>query len=72
CYAFAMLAAGHVDCVIESGVKTYDVAPLIPIVQGAGGIFTTWNGADAARGGNVIAAGDPRIHAAALKLLAEA
>ncbi|MFZ1080139.1 MAG: histidinol-phosphatase [Methylovirgula sp.] len=72
CYAFAMLAAGHVDCVIESGVKTYDVAPLIPIVQGAGGILTTWNGADAARGGNVIAAGDPRIHAAALKLLAEA
>jgi histidinol phosphatase-like enzyme (inositol monophosphatase family) len=72
CYAFAMLAAGHVDCVIEAGVKTYDVAPLIPIVKGAGGVITTWSGEDAARGGNVIAAGDPRIHAAALALLGEA
>jgi histidinol phosphatase-like enzyme (inositol monophosphatase family) len=72
CYAFAMLAAGHVDCVIEAGVKTYDVAPLIPIVEGAGGIFTTWTGQDAARGGNVIAAGDLRVHAAALELLAKA
>jgi histidinol-phosphatase len=70
CYAFAMLAAGHVDCVMEAGVKPYDVAPLIPIVEGAGGVFTTWTGEDAARGGDVIAAGDPRIHAAALELLA--
>jgi histidinol phosphatase-like enzyme (inositol monophosphatase family) len=72
CYAFAMLAAGHVDCVIEAGVKTYDVAPLIPIVEAAGGIFTTWTGRDATRGGDVIAAGDPRIHAAALELLGKA
>ena len=36
CYAFAMLAAGHVDCVIEAGVKAYDIAPLIPIIEGAG------------------------------------
>jgi histidinol phosphatase-like enzyme (inositol monophosphatase family) len=70
CYAFAMLAAGHVDCVIEAGVKPYDIAPLMPIIEGAGGIVTTWMGEDAAQGGNVIAAGDARIHDAALQLLA--
>ena len=70
CYAFAMLAAGHVDCVIEAGVKTYDIAPLMPIIEGAGGIITTWTGGNAARGGDVIAAGDRRVHAAALELLA--
>lgn len=70
CYAFAMLAAGHVDCVIEAGVKAYDIAPLIPIVEGAGGVVTTWTGEDAAAGGNVIASGDRRLHDAALALLA--
>ncbi|HLH13113.1 MAG TPA: histidinol-phosphatase [Methylovirgula sp.] len=70
CYAFAMLAAGHVDCVIEADVKTHDIAPLMPIIEGAGGIITTWTGGDAAQGGNVIAVGDPRLHAAALNLLA--
>ncbi len=70
CYAFAMLAAGHVDCVIEAGVKAYDIAPLIPIVEGAGGVVTTWSGGDAAAGGDVIASGDARVHEAALALLA--
>lgn len=70
CYAFVMLAAGFVDCVMEFGVRTYDIAPLMPIIEGAGGIVTTWAGGDATSGGNVIAAGDPRIHEAVLKLLA--
>jgi histidinol phosphatase-like enzyme (inositol monophosphatase family) len=69
CYAFAMLAAGNVDCVIECGVQTYDIAPLIPIVQGAGGMVTSWDGGSAVRGGDVIASGDARVHEAALKLL---
>jgi myo-inositol-1(or 4)-monophosphatase len=69
CYAFAMLAAGNVDCVVESGVQTYDIAPLIPIVEGAGGKITAWDGGSAVRGGDVIASGDARIHEAALKLL---
>jgi len=62
CYAFAMLAAGHVDCVIESGVQAYDVVALIPIVEGAGGIVTDWHGGDAAKGGDVVATGDRRLH----------
>ena len=62
CYAFAMLAAGHVDCVIEAGVQAYDVVALIPIVEGAGGAMSTWTGGDASRGGDVIACGDRRLH----------
>ncbi len=69
CYSYCMLAAGHVDLVIESGLKPYDIAALIPIVQGAGGVVTTWEGGDAARGGAVIAAGDRRVHEAAMALL---
>jgi fructose-1,6-bisphosphatase/inositol monophosphatase family enzyme len=70
CYAFAMLASGHVDCVMEAGVQAYDIAPLIPIIQGAGGIVTNWSGGSAALGGNIVAAGDRHIHAAVLELLA--
>jgi myo-inositol-1(or 4)-monophosphatase len=69
CYIYCMVAAGHVDLVVESGLKPYDVAALIPIVKGAGGVITNWSGDDVSKGGQVIAAGDPRIHEAALKLL---
>lgn len=69
CYAYCMLAAGHVDLVIESGLKPYDIAALIPIIEGAGGVVTTWTGGDPAKGGSIIAAGDKRIHGAALELL---
>ncbi len=62
CYAFAMLAAGHVDCVVEAGVQPYDVVALIPVVEGAGGIMTNWKGGDASKGGDVIACGDKRLH----------
>jgi myo-inositol-1(or 4)-monophosphatase len=69
CYAYCVLAGGHVDLVIESGLKPYDVAALIPVVEGAGGIITTWDGGEAAGGGSIIAAGDRRLHEQALKLL---
>ncbi len=65
CYAYCMLAAGHVDLVIETELKPHDVAALIPIVTGAGGIITTWEGDGAEHGGRIIAAGDKRTHAAA-------
>ena len=70
CYSYALLAMGHADLVVEAGLKHWDVAALIPLVTAAGGIFTDWNGDPVPRGGNVIAAGDPRIHAAAVELLA--
>lgn len=69
CYSYCMLAAGHVDLVIEAGLQPYDIAPLMPIVTGAGGIVTTWDGGDASKGGRIVAAGDRRVHEAALTLL---
>jgi histidinol phosphatase-like enzyme (inositol monophosphatase family) len=69
CYSYCMLAAGHLDLVIETELKPYDIAALIPIVTGAGGIVTTWEGKPAQGGGRIVAAGDPRVHEAALKLL---
>jgi myo-inositol-1(or 4)-monophosphatase len=70
CYAYCMVAAGYVDLVIEAGLNRYDVMPLIPIIEGAGGIITTWTGDSAAHGGRIIAAGDRRVHEQAVKLLA--
>jgi myo-inositol-1(or 4)-monophosphatase len=69
CYSYCMLAAGHIDLVVESGLKPYDIAALIPIVKGAGGVVSDWEGRDASKGGRVIAAGDARLHEAALKVL---
>jgi myo-inositol-1(or 4)-monophosphatase len=69
CYAYCMLAAGHVDLVIETGLKPYDVLPLVPIIAGAGGVITTWDGGAPNGGGRIIAAGDKRLHAAALEML---
>jgi myo-inositol-1(or 4)-monophosphatase len=69
CYAYCMLAAGHIDLVIESGLKPYDIVALIPIIEGAGGIVTSWDGGSAAEGGRIVAAGDRRVHAAAVELL---
>ncbi|MDT3377155.1 histidinol-phosphatase [Labrys portucalensis] len=69
CYAYAMLAMGLVDLVIESNLQPYDITALIPIVEGAGGVITTWDGGPAQAGGRIVAAGDARVHAAALSLL---
>ncbi|WP_316228538.1 histidinol-phosphatase [Bradyrhizobium sp. SZCCHNR2023] len=70
CYSYCMLAAGHLDLVIETELKPYDIAALIPIINGAGGIVTNWDGGPAQTGGRIIAAGDKRVHEAALKMLA--
>jgi myo-inositol-1(or 4)-monophosphatase len=69
CYAYCMLAAGFVDLVIETELKPHDVAALIPIIEGAGGIITTWENAPAAGGGRIVAAGDSWVHAVAMDML---
>jgi len=71
CYAYCMLAAGHIDLVIETELKAYDVLPLMPIIAGAGGVITSWEGKPPYSGGRVVAAGDRRVHAAALEALAK-
>jgi myo-inositol-1(or 4)-monophosphatase len=70
CYAYCMVAAGHIDLVIETEIKPHDIAALIPIITGAGGVITTWEGGSAEKGGRIIAAGDRRVHAAAMAVLA--
>jgi myo-inositol-1(or 4)-monophosphatase len=67
-----MVAAGHADLVIETELKPYDVLPLVPIITGAGGIVTNWENGPPHAGGRIIAAGDARLHAAALALLRQA
>ncbi|WP_020177484.1 histidinol-phosphatase [Methylopila sp. M107] len=70
CYAYAMLAAGHLDLVVEADLKPFDIMPLIPIIEGAGGVVTTWDGQPAGNGGRIVAAGDRRVHEAAMETLA--
>lgn len=69
CYAYALLAAGSIDLVIENGLKAYDIMPLIPIIEGAGGIVTTWAGTSAAQGGAIVAAATPELHREAVAIL---
>lgn len=69
CYAYAMVAAGHIDGVLESRLKAFDIAALIPIITGAGGGVSAWDGGSASQGGRVLAYGDQRIRNAAIPLL---
>lgn len=70
CYGYAVLAAGGADLVIEAGLNAYDIQGPMAVVQAAGGVVTDWRGGPAEDGGQVIAAGCPRLHEAALALLA--
>jgi myo-inositol-1(or 4)-monophosphatase len=69
CYAYSMVASGHIDAVIESGLKAFDIAALIPIITGAGGGVCAWDGGDASQGGRVLAYGDARLRHEAIELL---
>ena len=69
CYAYALLAAGTVDLVIEAGLQAYDIQGPIAVVEAAGGLVTNWDGGPAHDGGQALAAATPELHAAALRLL---
>jgi histidinol phosphatase-like enzyme (inositol monophosphatase family) len=69
CYSYCLLAMGFVDLVIEADLKPYDIQALIPIIEGAGGVVTTWSGTPADQGGLIVAAGDRRVHDAARAIL---
>lgn len=69
CYGYALLAAGHIDLVVEAGLKNVDICPLIPLIENAGGVVTTWDGGPAELGGNCVAAATPELHAAAMAML---
>lgn len=70
CYAYCMVAAGHGDAVIETGLQAYDIVALVPIIEGAGGVVTTWTGGSPTDGGQIVASGDPRLHDMLLRELA--
>ena len=70
CYAYALLAAGQIDLVIEAGLNAYDIQAPIAVIEAAGGLVTDWQGGPAHDGGRVLAAANADLHAAALGLLA--
>ncbi|GGH29771.1 histidinol-phosphatase, inositol monophosphatase family [Cribrihabitans marinus] len=69
CYAYALLAAGQVDLVIEAGLNAYDIQAPIAVIEAAGGVVTDWRGGSAHLGGRVLAAANPVLHVAALDIL---
>jgi myo-inositol-1(or 4)-monophosphatase len=69
CYAYALLAAGHIDLVIENSLKPYDVGGIIPVIEKAGGIITTWDGGRPENGGSIIAAGSRAVYDQAVAVL---
>jgi inositol-phosphate phosphatase / L-galactose 1-phosphate phosphatase / histidinol-phosphatase len=72
CYAYAQLASGFIDLVVEGGLKPYDYCALVPVIEGAGGLVTDWQGGalDLRSDGRVVAAGDTTLAAAARAALA--
>ncbi|WP_417269990.1 histidinol-phosphatase [Celeribacter sp.] len=71
CYAYALLAAGQIDLVVEAGLQSYDILGPLAVIEAAGGIVTDWQGGSAMDGGRVIAAANAEIHAKALEILSE-
>lgn len=71
CYAYCMLALGEVDMVVESGLQSYDILPLMPILEGAGAVVTDWQGNPPLQGGRVAVAATPELHAELLAALAD-
>ncbi len=71
CYAYALVAAGQIDLVVEAGLQAYDIVAPAAVVEAAGGIVTDWRGGPALDGGRVVAAANAAIHAAALDILGE-
>jgi len=69
CYAYALVAAGQIDVVIEAGLQAYDVQAPMAVIEAAGGIVTAWDGGPAKDGGRILAAANREIHAEAMALL---
>lgn len=71
CYAYALIATGQVDLVIEAGLNAYDIQGPMAVVQAAGGLVTDWQGGPVHEGGRVLAAANAQVHAEALAILKE-
>ena len=69
CINYGLVALGHADVVVDNDLAPYDIVPLIPIVEAAGGVVSDRSGGPAVEGGFVVAAATARLHAATLDLL---
>jgi len=69
CYAYGLLAAGHIDIVLDGDLQPYDIQALIPIVEAAGGVVSNWSGDSAVDGGYVVATGSRTLHDKVIPLL---
>ncbi len=69
CYRYVSIAHGQLDAIIDRGLRTWDIEPLLPIVEGAGGILTQWDGSPATDHGTIVCCGDPELHSALLEIL---
>ncbi len=72
CYAYGLVAMGFIDLVMEAGLQHWDTAAIIPIIEGAGGIVSDWDGKPVSDGGSILAAGDAKVHGEVLALIATA
>ncbi len=72
CYAYALLAAGQIDLVIEAGLSNYDIQAPMAVIEAAGGIVTDWQGGPAHDGGRIVAAASRQQHQEALAILSQA
>ena len=71
CYAYGLVASGHLDAVVEIGLQPYDYLPVVPVVEAAGGVITDWSGAPLSlrSDGRVIAAASPALHDELMRLV---
>jgi myo-inositol-1(or 4)-monophosphatase len=70
CYAYTLLAMGLIDVVVESSLQAYDIQALIPVIEAAGGVVSSWTGGRCDEGGHVVACGDPALHPRIVERLA--
>jgi histidinol phosphatase-like enzyme (inositol monophosphatase family) len=68
CYGYLLFAAGWADIVLDPIMNPWDIAALVPIVRGAGGVITDWRGADPVKADSIVAAG-PKLHAETIRIL---
>lgn len=71
CYAYALLAMGQIDLVIEAGLNPYDVQGPIGVIEAAGGVVTNWQGGPAHKGGRIVAAANAALHVQVLDILSK-
>jgi histidinol-phosphatase len=70
CYGYLLVAGGWADVMCDPIMNPWDIAALVPVIRGSGGVITDWQGADAVTGKSIVAAATPELHAAVIHALA--